>query len=223
MSRLTPFELAFPRDIELRFVEIQSEAARTRKDPSDLAQFVTLRAAQHIISEVESPELLADNPAAAQEYHLLVYVGFQFWRAGKRVVDVGDSFLGKREPEPSCESLAIEVPGGACYLQLPERRLWAQLDPLAPHEPLDGLFVVRSSDDLQVTVVAILGLRRERRGFSQVSATVASEHLAMISRDVRAPLLAPVMEGGTDAGFRSVTSVGELILLAHLALAHAGR
>ncbi len=83
------------------------------------------------------------------------------------------------------------------------------------------MFVVRNDCDLQLTVVAVLGLRPDRDGFSQitVSATVADMLAAAATR--REPPFGPVMDGGREAGFLSVTSEGELLHLAHLALLSA--
>jgi len=223
VNRLTPFELAFAGEIAQRFAEIQSEAAAARKDASDLAQFVTLRSVQHIIAEIESPELLADYPEAANEYHLLVYAAYQFWSAGAHVLRLSDEAIAEHTSDLLPQSVTWDVPAGACYLQMPEHRFWAQVEATAPHEPLDGLFAVQSDSGRQLTVVAVLGLRPERRGFSQISAAVTRDEVSAISAAVRSPPFAPVMDGGVEAGFKSVTSVGELILLAHLALAHAER
>ena len=90
-----------------------------------------------------------------------------------------------------------------------------------PYEPLEGMFVVRNDSDLQLTVVAVLGLRRDRDGFSQitVSATVADMVAAVATR--REPPFGPVMDGGCEAGFLSVISEGELLHLTHLALLSA--
>lgn len=223
MNRLTPFELAFAGEIEQRFAEIQSETAAVRKDSSDVTQFVTLRAVQQIIAQIESPELLAEHPAAANEYHLLVYAAYQYWAAGARVFRLSDEFLAEPTPVLFRQPRTRGAPWGACYLQLPEHRFWAQVESTAPHEPLDGLFVVQSAGDRELTVVAVLGLRPERGGFSQISAAVTREEISAISAAVRSPPFTPVMDGGDEAGFKSVTSVGELILLAQLALAHAAR
>jgi hypothetical protein len=221
--RLTPFELVCAGGIEERFAEVRSEAAAVAKDPSDLGQFVSLSTVQNIIAAIESPELLAEHPAAASEYHVLLYSVFCFWAAGKNVLELGDDFATESALAHTTGRDVPNLPGGACYIQLPERQFWAQVDAAAPHEPIDGLFVVQSSDRLQFTAVAVLGLRRERAGFSQISATVTSDATRAALAASRIPLFAPVMAGGAAAGFKSVTSVGELIALADLALAHATR
>ncbi len=193
MSRITPWDLAFAGEIEQRFPGVQSEATATMKNANDFAQFISIASVQRIIDSIESPEVLKENPAAAVEYHTLLYVVFRYWSAGKLVLP----------------------------LQFPERRIWAQVDSKGPHEPIDGLFVTESEDRKQLTTVGVLGLRPERTGFSQISATVALDELTAVRDAVRTPLFDPVMDGGTSAGFNSVTSVAELLLLTQLALAEA--
>ncbi len=221
MSRITPWDLAFAGEIEQRFPGVQSEATATMKNANDFAQFISIASVQRIIDSIESPEVLKENPAAAVEYHTLLYVVFRYWSAGKLVLPIAGDFLREADHAAGTCVTPTPVPGGACYLQFPERRIWAQVDSKGPHEPIDGLFVTESEDRKQLTTVGVLGLRPERTGFSQISATVALDELTAVRDAVRTPLFDPVMDGGTSAGFNSVTSVAELLLLTQLALAEA--
>jgi hypothetical protein len=65
--------------------------------------------------------------------------------------------------------------------------------------------------------VAVLGLREDRDGFSQISVTATSADVAAAAPS-RQPALGPAMPGGDVAGFHSVTSVAEMLLLVRLAL-----
>lgn len=210
MTRMAPYELVFS-EVEGQFEKVREEAAWSRIDVTDPTLFVSLPSVQRILEQIESPQLLADNPAATGEYHMLTYMGFRFWDAGKVVRDV------VQLPDCVTERLC-EVPSGACYLRFPERWFWAQIDQQAPHEPLDGVFVAKSSDLLQLTALAVLGLRPERGGFSQISVTAASEDLSAARLVSRTPRFAPTMTGGAAAGFKSLASLGELLLLTQLAL-----
>ena len=89
MSRLTPFDLAFAGQLERHFEKIQLEAAASRKETNDVAQFVSLPAVQQLVAEIESPELLVESPAAAMEYHMLLFVAFRYWTSGKQLLTVG--------------------------------------------------------------------------------------------------------------------------------------
>lgn len=219
MSRIIPSDLIFGEAIEDRFQLVKTEAEVSRRDFTDPAQFAALSTVQHLLTEIESPKLLEQNPAAAAEYLILLYAAFRFWEGGKRVMQVvplewDDTFIAHFvSADPP------EITAGACYVQLPERRFWAQIESGAPHEPLDGCYVATSRDGRQVVVVAILGLRTGRSGFSQVSLTVTQEELEAARTITRYPAFAPVMDGGAEAGFKSVESQAELLLLTQLALA----
>lgn len=220
MARLTPYELTFG-GVEEHFGVAREEAEALGKDTADFAQFVSLPTVQRIVAEIESPDLLAANPPAAIEYHTLVYAAFQFWVAGKHLLKVADDFPSDALPGGTMPDTNPSVPGGACYIQLPERSIWAQVDPTSPHEPIDGLFVCLPPRFPQLTVVAILGLRAGRAGFSQISARVALSDLEAVREGIRSQPFDPVMDGGRAAGFHSITSLGELLLLTQLALTQA--
>ena len=90
-------------------------------------------------------------------------------------------------------------------------------------EPLDGIFLAPSADGTRLTLVAILGMRSERHGFSQISITVGRDELTSAHAEARQPLFAPVMEGGQHAGFKSICSAADLVVLTQLALAQVTR
>jgi hypothetical protein len=110
------------------------------------------------------------------------------------------------------------VPNNACYLRLPPHWVWAQATEGGPHEPLDGMFVVRSRNGDVTTVVAILGLRAERGGFTQVSVRASPAEFAAARALRRTPPFAPLMDAGATRGYRSVMNPAELLTLTHLAL-----
>ncbi len=219
MNRPTPYELTVGEDIENRFPAVEAEAQAGMKDATDPAQFTSLPTVQRILTDIESPELLSEHPEAAAEYLALLYSAFRFWSAGKVVYGIA------REDWSDCGRLRgsqfPDVPSGACYVQFSERWFWAQIDEGAPHEPLDGMFIAQSADRQQLVVVAVLGLRTERGGFSQISLTVATADLNEADFHTDTPLFSPLMDGGAEAGFRSVSSVAGLLLLAQLALNQA--
>ncbi|UCG86982.1 MAG: hypothetical protein JSW71_00065 [Gemmatimonadota bacterium] len=221
MTRLNPYEFAFGDAIETRFPSVQREAQLARKDATDPAQFASLPTVQRILTDIESPSLLDEHPAAAAEYLTLLYAAFRFWQAGKPVLQLDREDWNEAAPAALHE--LIEIPSGACYLQFPERWFWTQIDASAPHEPLDGIFLAQSADGRQLVLLAVLGFRVGRAGFSQVSLTVAVSDLKEALAEASTPLFAPVMDGGTEAGFRSVQSAADLLLLSLLALVQTTR
>lgn len=220
MTRVDPFALAFAAVAEQRFPAIDEEAGAAHRDTADRAQFAALREVQHLLAELESPDVLERNPAAGGEYLAALHVAFRFWKAGRRVVEVSRQRLtadiaGSRVAGPP------SVPLGACYLRLPERWFWAQIDPAEPHEPLDGVFVVEGARGREITLLAVLGLRPERPGFSQISLTAAPGDFVTAAAGARTPPFASTLDGGVAADLRSVTTSAELLHLAALALRDA--
>ena len=217
MNRPTPYDLAVDEQIEQRLPGIREEARLAKKDASDPAQFMSLSTVQRILNDFESPEVLSDQPTAAAEYLLLLYSAFRFWEGGKVVHRLARERWNDDSAEIIAQTKTRSTPD-ACYLQFPERWFWAQIGDGAPHEPLDGIFLAPSTDCRQLTLVAVLGMRVDRGGFSQVSLTVAMEELAAVRQEAEPPLFQPLMEGGHEAGFRSIGSAADLLLLTQLAL-----
>jgi hypothetical protein len=248
MSRLHPFDVLRAALSEDWFSEIRAIEAQGR-DPADRLQFHELGAVQRVLRELHPPEPAGPGTTIA-EYQTLLYATYRYWRAGRHTFAlaqealVGDSTArgldGSRAPRPgeSGSQPAIQsssrrtsappnrppaVPHGACYIQLPERLFWAKIDETAAPEPMDGMFLAMGPGDQEITVLAVLGLRPERGGFSQIAMTVPPGDLVRAGSFARRPLFAPVLEGGDRAGVKSLVSDAELLHLAHLALTEVAR
>ena len=220
MSRVDPFSQVFATIADARFPAIVEEADAERRDTADRPQFAAMREVQHLLEELESPEVLERHPEAGGEYLTALYVAFRFWNAGSRIVEVSRPRLTAAITS-TAPSNPPSVPHGACYLRLPERWFWAQIDPAEPHEPLDGLFIVEGAQGREIALLAVLGLRQERPGFSQISLTAAPEDFMAATVSARTPPFAPTLDGGDAADLRSVTTSAELLHLAALALRDA--
>ena len=218
MTRPTPFSHAFAELADPRFGEIQQDAVARGTAVSERAQFAKLPAVQRILADIDVPGLAAENPQAADEYLDTLFVAFRFWETGRLVLCVDQSRLQTAiESEPPGR-LPL-VPRGACYLQLPERWFWAQVGPDAVPEPVDGTYVITSRNGREFTVLAVLGLRRDRTGFSQLVVHATADEMLSAYREVRRPLFHPILDGGCEAGLKSLVSVAELLYLVQLALA----
>lgn len=212
MSRLHPFDFVFADFAAKHFPEIQREAP----DPNlDLGTLTRLPATQNALQALGGldPD---DSAPVITEYLLLLFAAYRYWVAGQSTRTVA---------RPALEALLADSPAehapfpeGACYLQLPGHMFWATIGEAAPHEPLDGLFVIGPGASGEVTVVAVLGLRSGREGFSQIAVTAPGAEIAAVEATLPSPAFAPMMQGGAEAGFRSVTSEAELLYLARLAL-----
>ncbi len=222
MSRVDPFSHALAVIADARFPAIVEEADAERRDLADRPQFAALREVQHLLEELESPDVLARHPEAGAEYLAALYVAFRFWKAGRPIVEVSRQRLTAAVASPASGARPT-VPRGACYLRLPERWFWAQIDRAEPHEPLDGLFVVEGAPGREITLLAVLGLRPERPGYSQIVVTAAPDDFVTAAGSARTPPFAPALDGGDVADLRSVTTSAELLHLAALALRSAAR
>lgn len=215
MSRPHPFEIAFGAQAEGWFGTLKTAG---EVELSDLGTFARLDAIRPIVDQLQ-PE--GGAPEAIEEYVRLLYAGYHFWAAGCRTVPVTRKgwleMLDRPVPWPEPNLT------GSAYYQFPERWFWAQLDRDRPHEPLDGIFVAgsRSPRPAGWLMLAVLGLRPQRGGFSQISVLATPDDLVAARGAAGRSPFAPSMEGGGSAGFRSITTVAELLLAARCALAAA--
>jgi hypothetical protein len=177
---------------------------------------------QRLLERVQSPDLVAQRPDAAAAYLALLYAGYRHWEAGARVAAPARASLEAALQSPA-PARPPEIPGGACYLALPTPWCWARAGDSGPYEPLDGCFLAADARGAEITVVAILGLRAERGGFTQIALHVPPGDFVAAAGVRRDPPFAPLMEGGAAAGFRSVATAGELLDLVSLALAASGQ
>lgn len=215
MTRLHPFEHVFGPVAATWFPAIREEARASGRDLSDRADFARLTEVAARLEELSDDT----GEGELEEYLRSIHAAYRFWAAGEPTLAVTRGSLDPRLDDPAASPPT--VPQGACYLQFPERWFWSRLDQTAPHEPLDGLFLQADRGGREVQLIAVLGLRPDRSGFSQISASAAARDFADAALVAAPPRFHPAMDGGALAGFRSVRSVAELLVLASLALATA--
>ena len=92
---------------------------------------------------------------------------------------------------------------------MPQHRIWAEVIPGHPSEPLDGCFVHSTPDGAALRVLGVFGIHPERVGFSVVEA-VGPKPLALVRAD-GTELFAPALTGGQAAGLFSITGEEELL------------
>lgn len=217
MTRLDPFTQAFAELAEERFPDIRAEAATSHKETADLPQFAAMRAVQRVLADLESPEVFESEPEAAAGYLAAMFTAYRFWDGGRRLYSVSRGQIEKALVD-GIDPSTVTVPGGACYLQLPERWFWAQTDTDRPHEPVDGLFVIEGAHQREVIVLIVLGLRADRPGFSQIAVTASPQVLRRAADEARQPLFASTLDGGEAAGLKSLVTEADVLLLAQVAL-----
>ena len=197
-----------------RFEEIRAALGSRNVDPHSRDAFVLEAAVGRVLRDL----VPADAPAEALDsYAGLLHLLYLHWAAGRAVLIADRDRLRERLTDVPRQLPAPPV--GASYLQLPERLVWAAPAPGAAHEPLDGIFLDASGERLRV--MAVLGFRAGRAGFTTIEADAALPLPPPGPRPGGTAPFATVLPAGERMGFFSVTSEGELAALALLARAEA--
>jgi hypothetical protein len=221
VTRPSPFDLSLG-PLADEFAAVREAGAREGRDLHHRQDFAASPEVQRLLARLQAPDLVARRPEAAEAYLALLYAAYRFWDGGACVLAPPRARLEEALAAPP-DSRIPDIPGGACYLQLPTPWFWARAGDEGPHEPLDGCFLAADPRGDEVTVVAVLGLRAERGGFTQVALHVAPADFLTARGVRRDPPFAPLMDGGGAAGFRSVATAGELLQLVSLALTASGQ
>jgi hypothetical protein len=149
----------------------------------------------------------------------LVHHAYLFWDAGRVTIDLSPEHL--TDLLTAWPGQEPADPPRAFYAQIPERKVWAEVIPGQPPEPLDGCFVVSPSDSTSsLRVLGVFGVHPEREGFSVVEAT-GPRPTALARENGTAPF-APVLAGGAAARLFSITGEEELLDLGWRTRAVAG-
>lgn len=222
MTRLLPFDYVFGPFADQRFDQIRKESERAGVALDDRLRFHRFEPTRRLLGEIQPADRGALAAAALEEYGTLLYLAYRFWLSGRQSIVLSRTAIerGLASPPPAADPV---VPHGACYLQLPEQWFWGRIGADAPHEPMDGMFLAGDAGGREIVVLAVLGLREDRGGFSQIAIAAPPEDFRRAAAGARHPPFAPVMDGGERAGMLSVVSEGELLHLAHLALVAAAR
>jgi hypothetical protein len=195
------------------FADIREALAAARVDPSDRDAFLLLGPAGALLRRLMPP----DAPAAdVTEYGAIAHFLYRHWDAGHPLRGLDRPALDRALGDPAPLSRPPAAPT-VCYLQFPERAVWAAPAPDAPHEPLDGCFVAVSAS--AVSVLAILGFRPERGGFTVIEASAPLPLAPPGPREDGSPPFASLLPAGERAGLRSIATSAELAAAALLSLA----
>lgn len=213
-QRLLPWTALIEALGENRFEEIRGALADAKVDAQERDAFLLNGAVGRLLRDLV-PE---DAPAEAVNaygalLHMLYLAWTYHWPALR--ADRGRLDAALRSPTPDT---GHQTPFFS-YVQLPERLVWAEPEPGAPHEPVDGIFVVAAEGRLRA--LAVLGFRAGREGFTTIECESRLPAPPPGSRPDGSPPFASVLSGGDRAKLFSVTDAPELAALALLALAAA--
>lgn len=198
--RLHPVEHVFGSIVAERFPAI-SEAMHGE---TALERFLLVEPSLTLLQDLRPDDGLGD---AAREFVAFVHAAWRWWASGSvtRSLDAAaTTALLAAEPDPAANEALV------CYIQVEPRRIWAQLDDAAVHEPIDGWFVLPEGPGRRV--VACLGVHPARPGLSVLLAE--GDRPTDWQRPDGSPTFAPRMDGGDVAGLASVDTREELLLLA---------
>jgi hypothetical protein len=199
---------------EERFAEIRTALSAAGTDPWNRDAFLMAAPVGRVLRDLVPPDAPAE---AVTSYGALLHGLYLHWTAGRPVRSVEGPRL--REVLSAPPPAGTSAPG-ASYVQLPVRVVWAAPVPGAPHEPVDGCFLLASPRQLRV--LAVLGARPERQGFTTVEAEAALPIPPLLRRADGGVPFAPVLPAGERMGLLSVIDAAELLWLALLAASAAG-
>ena len=205
--RPTPFDQVFGTLAVERFPRLRDSLAASQADPHDLDTFVLDREVVALLQD-----LVPEGAGESLDQHLsLLHHAYLFWLEGAwsfRVSRARTEEILRQDSSSPGEGTSVPR---AYYIQFPERLVWAELEPGAPHEPLDGLFV-RPWPGGGYFVLGVFGMHPKREGFTVVEAD--GFPVENPTREDGSPLFAPVMAGGTSAQLASLVGQEELLELA---------
>jgi hypothetical protein len=205
--RPTPFDLVFETAVSTSFPEIRTALATAGRDPRDRDAFLMTAEVVSLLRELRPEEGLGEG---IDQLAALVHHGYLYWNGGGLTLELSDDRLHRLlGPAPDPSRLPMDRP--AFYSQLPERRVWAQVIPGDPHEPLDGFFQYQPLDPRVLRVLGVFGLHPDRPGFSVVEVT--GPRPRALARADGSPLYAPTLPGGAAAGLFSLAGEEELLEL----------
>ena len=222
MPRPTPFDLVFGQSAQEVFPRIQAAVNAAGHDPRDRDRFLMIREVVTLVRELRPEEGLGEG---IDQLAALVHHAYLYWQSDARAIELTSERLAELLRGVSTEDRVEEPP--PFYAQMPQHRIWAEVLPGQPPEPLDGCFI-HSTPDAALRVLGVFGVHPERAGFSVVEATGPKP--VVLARADGTALFAPTLTGGKAAGLFSITGSEELLelgwrtsTLAGAAPAEAGR
>ncbi len=202
--RLTPFDLVFHPASQEVFPEIRVALQQGAHDPRDRDRFLMLREVVTLLRELRPEQGLGEG---IDQLAALLHHAYLYWEADEPTFEVPLNLV-TTTPVPSEEQSVDPAP--AYYAVMPEHRIWAEVIPAQPSEPLDGCFV-HSSPDGTLRVLGVFGIHRDRQGFSVVEA--AGPRPVGLARADGSRLFETTLAGGRAAGLFSINGAEELLEL----------
>ena len=202
--RLTPFDLVFRPASQEDFPEIRMVLKEAGHDPRDRDQFLMLREVVTLLRELRPEQGLGEG---IDQLAALLHHAYLYWDANEPTFEVPLHLI---TATPGQAEVDGADPALAYYAVMPEHRIWAEVIPGQPSEPLDGCFV-HSAPGGSLRALGVFGIHRDREGFSVVEA--AGPRPVGLVRADGSRLFEPTLPGGRAAGLFSISGVEELLEL----------
>ncbi|MGB7212035.1 MAG: hypothetical protein WBC97_05350 [Gemmatimonadales bacterium] len=209
-ERVDPFTLVFGALAEQRFPGLADSLRSTGRDEIDREAFVLDRAVIELLQDLV-PEPHDDDLVA--EFIAILHHAYLYWRAGCPQVAFDRAQAAQiLSPVGATDSASVHPTiRPTTYYRFPERLVWTELTPGAPHEPLDGFFLRPAGNGI-ISVLGIFGVHAARPGFG-VAEAVGTRPSSLTRLD-GSPSFSPVLPGGDAAGLHSLVGTDELLELA---------
>lgn len=204
-TRPAPFELVFEPIAQNVFPAIQKAVAASGRDARDRDGFLLLRDVLMLLRDLRPDEGVGEG---IDQLAALVHHAFLFWSSGSVTIEVPAELLDRLLD--GAATLQADEEEAPRYVQLPLHRIWAQVVPGEPHEPLDGVFVHRTAEG-QLRVLGVFGMHADRPGFSVVE--VSGPRAPVLARPDGSRLFDSSLPGGAAAGLHSIAGPEELLEL----------
>jgi hypothetical protein len=205
MLRPTPFDLVFGQSSPEVFPPIQAALDAAGYDPRDRDRFLMIREVVTLVRDLRPEGGLGEG---IDQLAALVHHAYLHWQADARAIELTSEGLAELVRSVGTEDRTEEP--SPFYAQMPQHRIWAEVLPGQPPEPLDGCFI-HLTPDAALRVLGVFGVHPEREGFSVVEAT--GPRPATLARADGTALFAPTLTGGKAAGLFSITGGEELLEL----------
>lgn len=203
--RPTPFDLVFGQSAQEVFPKIRLSLDQAAYDSRDRDRFLMLREVVTLVRELRPEEGMGER---IDQLVALVHHAYLYWEADERVIELTTEHLTSLLGTLVNGDEKVEGPS-AYYAQIPQHRVWAEVIPEHPPEPLDGCFVHSAPDGASLRVLGVFGIHPEREGFSVVEA-IGPRPLTLV-RANGTELFSPTLAGGKAAGLFSITGEEELL------------
>jgi hypothetical protein len=207
MTRPLPWTELLTAIGEERFTAIREALEQQKTDALSRDAFLLNATVGQLLRDLMPEDAPSD---AVNAYGALIHMLYVAWSRDWPVVAVTAEKLRAALLRPT--PYAPRPLSAVCYIQLPERLVWAEPVSGEAHEPLDGIFLIVTAEAAHA--LAILGFRAARDGFTTMEGAIALPAPRAGPREDGAPAFTSTLPAGDRASLLAVKDAHELVSLA---------